>query len=228
MSVVSDVVEDHDVAAPCDVGDRQEFLARLDGAERIDRIADDDHLRALSESCLDLVGLQSIAVRRIQFDRDDPGPTRLGRGHEVEIARIGNDHLVAFVEEGQIGVADAALGAFDTHDLEVRPQRPTKFLLRDQFLQFRQAVGRIDPQVFGCRRLVERLESRLRWAEMVRHVAHIEVSGAGDVVDAPRRHIVPVETENIDRGLEREVVAHPLGMMQQGFGSPGQEPILHF
>ena len=46
---------------------------------------------------------------------------------------------------------------------------------------------------------------------MVRHVAHIEISGAGDVVDAPRCDVVPVETENIDRGFEREVIAHPLG-----------------
>ena len=63
MGVVGDVVEDHDIAAAGDVGDRQEFLARLHGAERIDRIADDDHLRALGDRRLDLVGLQPIAVR---------------------------------------------------------------------------------------------------------------------------------------------------------------------
>ena len=75
--------------------------------------------------------------------------------------------------------------------------------------------------------VAERLEGRRRRTDMVRHVAHIEISGAGDVVDAPRCDVVPVETENIDRGLEREVIAHPLGMMKQGLGSPGQEPILH-
>src|SRR5687767_8337030 len=62
---------------------------------------------------------------------------------------------------------------------------------------------------------------------MVRHVAHIEISGAGDVVDAPWCDVVPVETEDIDRGFEGEVVAHPLGVMKQGLGSLGQEPLLH-
>ena len=227
MGVVGDVVEDDDVAAAGDVGERQELIAGLHGAERIDRIADDDHLRALGDRRLDLVRLQFEAVRRVQLDRDDSCPTRLGRRHEVEIAGIGNDHLVAFVEEGQIGVADAALGAFDTHDLEVRSQRAAEFLFRDQLLQLRQAVGWIDAEHFGCRRFVERLEGRGRRADMVRHVAHIEISGAGDVVDAPRCDVVPVKTENIDRGFEREVIAHPLGMMKQGLGSPGQEPILH-
>jgi hypothetical protein len=159
------------------------------------------------------MGLQFVAVRRIQLDRDDPCPTRLGRRYEVEIAGIGDDHLVAFVEEGQIGVADATLGALDTHDLEVRSQRAAEFLFRDQLLQLRQAVGRIDAEHFRRRRFMERLEGRRRRTDMVRHVAHIEISGAGDVVDAPRCDVIPVETEDIDRGFEGEVITHPLGMM---------------
>ncbi len=62
---------------------------------------------------------------------------------------------------------------------------------------------------------------------MVRHVAHIEVAGAGDVVDAARHNVVPVEPEDVDGGLEGEVVAHSLRMMEQGLGSPRQEPVLH-
>jgi hypothetical protein len=54
---------------------------------------------------------------------------------------------------------------------------------------------------------------------MVRHVAHIEIARAGDAIHATRRHAVPVETENVDCGLEREVIPHPLGVREKGLST---------
>jgi hypothetical protein len=85
---------------------------------------------------------------------------------------------------------------------------PTRNTFTSSQVQFREAIRRIDSQCFMATGLDKCIQRRRRRADMVGHVAHVEVAAAGDRVNAARSHVVPGKSKDVDGGFEGEIVAH--------------------
>ena len=87
------------------------------GADRVGRVADHHHLGLAGDFGVDGVKIDQKAVLLPQRDGDQLHPCHQRPKAEDRVARVGHQHQVAGVAEGEGHMGDALLGAVDALDL---------------------------------------------------------------------------------------------------------------
>ena len=140
VRAVGRVGEQNNPALGGEAKERFQFISAQDRAERVDRIADEDHLRAGGDRLDDVIRVKAPAVWLPEPDEHRLRSRKANRRHKVEVTRVGHDDLVAGVQARKRRVGDPSLSAFSADHLKPVVARSTEEPLSHQVAKRTQEV----------------------------------------------------------------------------------------
>ena len=114
--LVAFVGDDPQIVPPCQLHEAARQVLAQDGAERVGRRVQDQHLGPRRDERLDVLDPRLEIVLRVQRVADRDGVQQAARHREGGVARVGNQDLVPGGEQQAHGEVQALLGAVDDVD----------------------------------------------------------------------------------------------------------------
>ena len=204
---VGDVVDQQQAMAVGQLGERGQLVARLDRPVRVERVDDGDRARAGRDRAGHVVGIEPEPGGRRDRHRHGHAAGGEHRRGDVEVARVGHDHLVARVDRRHQRERDRGLGTLGADNLEPRVAAATE-RQGGGVAQRLDQVGGVLVERLGGDRGAHRPDRRSRRAAEAGQPPEVRPLGRIQTGGALRVDRGGVEAEQRDRVSVGHIVPH--------------------
>ena len=206
---VGHVVDQQQPVAVGELGERGQLVAGLDGPVWVERIDDADRAGARCDCPRDVIRVQTEPRRGRDRHPHRHAAGGEHRGGNVEVTRVGDDHLVARIERRHQRESDRGLRAFGADDLEP-VVAPAPERAGGGVAQRLDQVGGVLVERLRRGRLADRLHRGRRRAAEAGQPAEVGPLGRIEARRALRVDRAGVEAEQRDRVPVGDVIPHPV------------------
>ena len=224
---VGDVVHEHDAVPLGQPVELVKLVGGLAHAVGVDRVDQADRARPRRDRGGDHVGVEPVAGGGADRHRHRHAACGQHRGRDVEVARVGQDHLVAGVDARLQRERDRRLSALGTDHLEVVVADAPDHL-GGGVAQGLDQIGRVLVERLRGHGPAHRVDRRGRWPAEAREPAQVGPGLRVEAGGATGVDLVGVEAEDRDGVAIRDVVPHRVVARLQGGQArrapPGRRP----